>query len=196
MHPDTGAKDSQPPALRAAVRRRRLDIVELLVSHGADVNRHNYDGNYGYEAVIHIAAANGDTEMIKLLAAHGADVVSDNPMGMYVGTPLHVAVTCGHVGAVQTLLGLQAKVDGEDSGYETPLEVAESVACEDANTQEWWESMVEIGKLLVKAGAPVRHTEESLQDLCVLPGEQRNVEFQRIMIAAGQDVTLGDQDRV
>lgn len=191
MHPDTGASHGQPAALQAAVCHGRLDIVELLASHGADVNRQNFDRRSSFFAVIHLAAANGNTAMINLLAAHGASVVLENTMGMYVGTPLHFAVTASRLGAVQALLDLQGMVDEQDSGYETPLEVAETVACEDADTEEWWDTMVEIGKLLVKAGASIRRMEENLQDSCSHLVQKGYGEYRRIMIETRQDGTQG-----
>lgn len=184
IHPDAGARHDESPALPAAVAHGRVDIVELLASHGADLNRANPSGNLRFESVIHIAAANGDSDMIKLLAEYGADVGSENLMGMYVGTPLHLAVLHSHVCAVQTLLALQVPVDGLDSSCSTPLDVAEMVASEDVDTEEWWEEILEIGKMLVNAGAPCRYTEEGLRELGDRPDEKNSLRFQRIMIAA------------
>lgn len=191
VHPDTGASHGQPAALRAAVCLGRLDIVELLASHGADINRLNFDRRSSFFAVIHHAAANGNTEMINLLAAHGGSVDLRGTMGTYVGTPLHFAVTGGRLGVVQALLDLQALVDEHDSCYETPLDMAETVACQDADTEEWWDAMVEIGKLLVKAGASIQRMEGNP----LVPGghqvQKKYEEYRKIMIATRQDGTLG-----
>lgn len=131
VHPDDGASNQISAALRAAVVHGRTDIVDLLASNGADLNRQNYCGQSTFYPVIHDAAANGDTSMIKLLASRGAQVASENVMGLYVGTPLHMAVLCSHDAAVHTLLELGVPVDTEDSNCEFPLGVAAMVASED-----------------------------------------------------------------
>lgn len=130
--------------------------------------------------------------MIKLLAEHGADLESYNLVSMYAGTPLRLAVVHSHVGAVQALLALQVSASGEDSPYSTPLEAAEMVACEDTDTEEWWEEMVEIGKMLVNAGAPVRYTEEGLRERGDRPGEEKKVRFRRTMIETRKQCTLSE----
>lgn len=183
VHPDIGATDNEPPALRHAVKARNLEMVELLISFGADINGLSYD-ICGYEAVIHIAAANGDADMIKLLASYGANV-SENLDEVYARTPLHVAVWKGQVSAVQTLLELGAEAD-VNSHAETLLEIAESVACSEVGATELWERMVKIGELLVQAGANVR---EVVGSSGRYPDAPENVEFLRIMVAAQQRAT-------
>lgn len=160
-------------------------MVELLINFGADINSLSYN-ICGYEAVIHIAAANGDADMIKLLVSYGANV-SENVDEMYARTPLHVAVWKGHVSAVRTLLELGAEVDVE-SDSETLLEIAESVACSEVGATGLWDRMVKIGELLVQGGANVREVMSSSDSF---PDAPRNVEFLRIMVAAEQRATLG-----
>lgn len=149
IHPDSGATPNEPPALQQAVDQGHVDIVELLATHGADDNHHNYTGYGTNEAAIRVAASSGDAGMITLLAAHGADVGCENIMGCYVGTALHMAVWGTHVAAVRELLALQVPVDGKNSGRCTALDLAAMVATDDADTEELWASMVEIGKMLV-----------------------------------------------
>lgn len=183
VHPDTGASDTQPPALHDAVKVGNLEMVQLLISFGADIDSVNYINDYGYHAVIHTAAANGDADMIKLLASYGADVVSENQEAGYVRTPLHAAVWKGHVSAVEALLEWGAEVNDVDSNSETPIDIVESVACGAGVVVELWERMVEMGELLVAAGAYVREVAGSLD---TYPDEPENVEFLRIMVAAQQ----------
>lgn len=184
MHPDTGVSNTCPPALHTAVCLRRANIVDLLASHGADVKYQKRNDCFGLESASYIAASNSDIATIKLLAAHGADVDSENVMGSFFSTPLHVAVVCHSVPTVRILLELGARVDIEDSACETPLDLAATAACYFADTKEWQEELVVIGMILVQAGAEVRYTEESLEMLVDQRGEEKNLKFQRIMVAA------------
>lgn len=167
VYPDTGASEIHPSALWKAVRASDAAIVEMLIAHGADVNRSKY---YGYETVAFYAAANGDAEMVKLLAAHGGDVDSERHYGLYNGTPLHEAVTNRYIAVVRVLLDLGVRVNEEDSNCETPLEIAKRLACVGGAVQGQRELMVEMRELLVNAGAHARQTEEG--EGGILSGEE------------------------
>lgn len=190
MHPDDGASNKESAALRAAVIHRRIDMVELLASHGAALDRQNYTAQSTFNPVAHDAAANGDAAMIKLLAARGANVESENMMGMYVGTPLHLAVLNTGTDAVRALLDLHVPVNVEDSNWDFPLDMAAMVASDDADTEEWWELMVDIGKMLIKAGSPLRHSEEDLRRMSENPLEERTVKFYRLMAEAQKQLAM------
>lgn len=173
---------AQSPALLSAVLHGRTDIAELLCSHGADINRHNRGAMVCLQSVVHVAAINGDSAMILLLASHGADVVSENLYGTYVGTPLHQAVLSSDVESVRVLLEMRVAVDTVDSAHLTPVEVAEMVASEDADSEEWFGSTVEIAKMLMRKGARIRYAdEEALEGLKARTGE-KTVRFYRELI--------------
>jgi ankyrin repeat protein len=56
-------------ALHLAAGEGHLEIVKLLLEHGADVN-----AKTAYETALHLAAGEGHLEIVKLLLEHGADV--------------------------------------------------------------------------------------------------------------------------
>ena len=82
--------------LNVASKEGYLEIVKLLVKHGADTNaRHIYNlpksKNYksSITTPLHLAAENGHFEIVKFLAEHGADIeAKDNKME----TPLFKAI--------------------------------------------------------------------------------------------------------
>lgn len=92
---------------------------------------------------------------------------------------------------MKALLSFDVKVDKRDSNFESPLEIAERLACNGRVVKGLWESMVEIAELLVEAGAPVLPTEESLDRAGISAGVERNVRFLRILIAVKKWVVLG-----
>jgi hypothetical protein len=55
-------------AQMAAIASHRVDVLRLLISHGADVKMHNREG----ETALTLSAFSGQPEMIKELAGHGA----------------------------------------------------------------------------------------------------------------------------
>ncbi len=97
----TNAMKNTP--LHAAAAGTKLELVELLLDHGADVNARQQGG----WTALHSAAQTGNREMAEILLAHGADVRAraDNNQ-----SPLDLALMHGH-GEVATLLeGLGAQL--------------------------------------------------------------------------------------
>lgn len=107
------------PPLMAAAQNGKVEMIEFLISRGANVERQGYDGN----RPLHEAAHSGHLEAVKVLLAHGADVNCRNGLGL---TPLHDAARNGFLEIVKLLLSYGADVNAKDSGGETPLQSARS----------------------------------------------------------------------
>jgi len=74
-----------------------LEVVKLLLEHGADPNVKNRDG----KTPLHNAASEGHLEVVKLLLERGADPNVKDDDG---NTPLHNAAWRGHLEVVKLLL--------------------------------------------------------------------------------------------
>jgi len=92
------------------------EIVELLITAGADVNAKG-DGT-----PLHHAALRGKKEIVELLIANGADVNTKG--GWMVGTPLHYVVVGGHIELVELLIAEGTDVNVKDGSGGTPLDWA------------------------------------------------------------------------
>lgn len=114
---DAKGKDDETP-LYIAVYNRRIDIVKLLLSYGADVNMINSNRK---ETVLHVAARLGFTDILSSLLSAGANVDSVNAKKE---TPLYAASRAGCHETVYLLL--KAGADGtlvNEDGH-APLYVA------------------------------------------------------------------------
>ncbi len=105
--------------LAYAVRRDRLEIVKLLLEHGADITN---------KTVLPEAVRNNNKEMVLLLIEHGADVNATQAIG-YTGTPETVIIIRDNLNS--SLLMAHLRYDGSttsESGkpkYERMLKVVE-----------------------------------------------------------------------
>jgi cytohesin len=110
--------------LHIAAERGRLDLVQVLIERGADVNIRDSQGR----TPLHAAAIGGNAEVIRLLIKLGADV---NARDNYGETPLHLVAAEGaayphpsYEEAAKALLDAGADVNARNADGKTPLHIA------------------------------------------------------------------------
>lgn len=107
------AKDGTT-ALYHAIQPRKIELVKLLVSKGADINLiTDNDGRYP----LHCAAVK-DREIARFLVSMGANVNAKDKAGF---TPLHLAVYCGNRDTAEFLIEEGADVNSHNVDGFTPL---------------------------------------------------------------------------
>lgn len=105
-------------ALDVAASLGKVDILRILIRHGADANARHPNGM----TVLHTAAFNNSTDVIKVLLEVGADVeVRDAVAG---STPLYGAAQSCSCDAMRVLLQHKAQVDAETACGWRPLTIA------------------------------------------------------------------------
>ena len=102
--------------LHYAVRNARLDMMELLVAKGADVNAQDITGM----TPLHIAAWMGFREEAQWLLEHGATL---EPRDNFGDTPVHTAAIF-HGGLIGPLVARGADLRAKNHDGDTPLDLA------------------------------------------------------------------------
>jgi ankyrin repeat protein/peroxiredoxin len=104
--------------LHDAALKGHLDILELLLAHGADVDSRNAQG----ATALHDAALAGQKNAADALLKHGANInAHDSESG---ATPLHLAASWGRRSVVELLLARNADPRIKDKSGRTPLDLA------------------------------------------------------------------------
>ncbi|KAG7667838.1 hypothetical protein Ndes2526B_g01761 [Nannochloris sp. 'desiccata'] len=104
-------------ALHYALEVQEIDMVSLLLQHGADATK----GCKDFASPLHVASQQGEIESIKALLAHGAEVNTADQQGW---TPLMLATRNGKTVAVKALLQAGAEVLAVNSAGNTALHLA------------------------------------------------------------------------
>jgi cytohesin len=107
---------SYPRALRYA---KDPETAELLIEHGADVNWQLE--NSSTPTVLHFFAATDNTELAELVINHGADVNVKDRAGE---TPLHETAQEGCLNAAKLLVSKGADINAKSKNSKTPLDYA------------------------------------------------------------------------
>lgn len=103
-----------------AARSCHVETVQVLLSHGADVNaRSKMDQSPLHAVCWSKQSSAGLTQVVRLLLEAGAHASAGNRRGQ---TPLHWAAHYGHVGAVRLLVQYGALIAARNEDGETPLD--------------------------------------------------------------------------
>ena len=124
----------------------RLNICDLLIQHGADVNKSD---NVFDATPLFVASENGHKEVCALLLDRGANVDQANIVGV---TPLWIASQNGHKEVCALLLVRRANVDQANRYGLTPLFIASE------------HGHKEVCVLLIRHGAQTRGTHLAVLD--------------------------------
>jgi ankyrin repeat protein len=107
VHPET----RQTP-LHVAVDSNHMDVAELLILNGANVNAVNQPN---METPLHLVKS---VEMAEVLVKSGASLAAQNA---WFQTPLHCACKSGEAALVKLLISFGGTIDAKDQQGRTPL---------------------------------------------------------------------------
>ena len=122
-------------ALHAVAATNDLDITQLLLRHGADVNSVDWRGR----TPLLFASVKGHLDVVRCLLEHGADANAKDRV-KYI-TSLHMAARNGKFEIVRTLLKHNADINARDKRGRTPLHFASNYG------------RVDVVRLLLKHGS-------------------------------------------
>lgn len=121
---DVNAQDEEGrTALIQATLYNNVEVVQILIEHGANVNTRDFFNGY---AALHFAARNYSLELMQLLLKHKAEVDIKDING---NTPLFLAVVnaSGKKGIIQQLLQNGADRNFANNQGISPLELAKTL---------------------------------------------------------------------
>ena len=124
VDPDIQLKHSQS-ALRLAAAAGHLEIVDMLLYHGADVNATSQAMVKARGTALHAASELGHVEVVRKLLSYAADANRKAQRGNHEHvTPFLLAVKQEHLEVVDLLLHARANIEEEDAFKRTPLLIA------------------------------------------------------------------------
>ena len=195
----SGAK---PSPLHLAARGGHLDVVNLLLEHGVDVNTMSDAGT-----ALHEAGLYGKTEVVKSLLAHGVNVDAKNSMGqstldLLAGIPSQKAQDVRHILMAHAGGPLKATaiMDYSPSVYDESalaFKAGDVIHIVDRNESGWWKGTLNARTgvfphtyvELIKSEAGQADTTDSPEDPFAAIIAEASGET---AVRESQDVLLGD----
>ena len=160
--------------LMLAVGEGRLDVVEYLIDHGADVNKKDDICN---RTALHYVSKRGQIEVVELLLSKGAeiDVEDENHR-----TPLLLAAAEGHNDTVLYLIDHGADVSKKDDRKRTALHYASE------------SGYLKLAELLLSKGAEINIEDEDRRTPLLLAAAGGHNDTVLYLINHGADVSKKD----
>jgi ankyrin repeat protein len=168
---------SNASVLHYAMLGRKKDLVEFLISHGADVNAKD-DSN---STPLHTAAKIGQQDLVKLLIANRANTNARDSSG---STPLHKAASTGQIEIVKFFIANGVDVDSTDNNGSTPLHLASAGDKKDKD----------IAKLLIGEKANVNAKDNDGKTPLHRATESSRIEVIQLLIANGAETDSADNN--
>ena len=153
----------------------RIDILDILIAKGADINFTNYNGYTLLDSV----AISGTPLLAEYLLKNGADINTRNKNGR---TPLHLAVDRDKLSIVQYLVANGADVNAGDKHGNTPLHFA---------VRNKYLAAVEY---LVKNGADVNASDKYGNTPLLIAVRTYKLSIVKYLVEKGADVNCRDKD--
>ena len=172
---DQDAKDAwKLNPIHFATKRDSLEVLEVLLEHGADVNAAGRDG----WTLLHDAVLDGErTDVVRLLLAYGAAVDTKSELGE---TPLHFAAMWNRKDEAKLLLAHGAEVNARTVGRMTPLHFASYSR--------------DLAEVLLAHGAAVDAENEYGETPLHSAAEYGHRETARLLLTNGAAVDAKDED--
>jgi len=194
--------DSQVKTLYEAAADGNVELVESLISSGADVNAQN---DWGWTP-LYVAAAIGNKNIVNLLMAKGADVnkpsnVSETPLNLAINNghgdiarlliekgvdfraidkdgvaPLHTAAEQGYIDIVTLLINKGVDINAKDKWIWTPVHYA----C--------WKNHKDTAEFLINKGADFHQADESGDTPLHTTAALGHVDIGTLLIDKGADI--------
>ncbi len=163
------------PILLAA-RNDHLEVMRLLLVHGADVNSRTKKG----DLIIHLSARRGRLDQVKLLLEFGAEIEARN---VRLETPLHLAAEFAEIELVKLLLENGADPSAKDWQRRTPFHRAIRG------------NRMDTIRLLIDTVKDIDDMSEEGTALHLAVWTHGNVEVVKLLLAQNADVHLRDRRR-
>ncbi|XP_063991505.1 ankyrin repeat domain-containing protein 17 isoform X6 [Diachasmimorpha longicaudata] len=168
---DRGIKGDCTPLMEAASA-GHVDIVSLLIAHGADVNAQSTSGN----TPLMYGCAGGHEDVVKVLLEAGANVEDHNENGH---TPLMEAASAGHVPVAKILLENGAGINTHSNEFK---ESALTLAC--------YKGHLDMVRFLLEAGADQEHKTDEMHTALMEASMDGHVEVARLLLDSGAQVNM------
>lgn len=166
-------EDDGASALWLACQDGHVEVADLLINHGADVNKPTSNSR---RRPIHQAAQNGHLKVIELLRDRGADLDAGESDG---ATPLWIASQQGFIDIVNILLAQQANPNTRViRSSRSPLHQAAQ------------NGHVDVAAALLASGANVNAVEEDGWPPLMLAAQQGSEDMANLLVANGADINL------
>ncbi|KAL7866673.1 hypothetical protein AOLI_G00144870 [Acnodon oligacanthus] len=160
-------------AFHLCASRGRMDCLEVILSHGVDINI--MDGT-GFNA-LHLAAKNGHPECLKRLLQERMLVDSTDSYGR---TSLHHAAVSGCLSCTEILWDFKANLDVQDGDGVTPLILGAQM------------SRVELCSFLLDRGANPNKQDNQGRSALMLACESDSLETVEVLLKGGANPQLTD----